>query len=82
MPVFGEIIDIVVTPLEECILVMRPLVADYYSRHFHAYHVIPMQEPILVYRHMDIYDYQVYHTNRIHSSVDSSLYVCVKYHIF
>ena len=33
MPVFGEVKDIIVIQLKECLFVLYPLVADYYDRH-------------------------------------------------
>ena len=82
MPVFGEIITPIGTPLQECLFVMRPLVAEYFDRHFHAYHVILNSSQIVVYRHFQFHDHQVLHTNRIHSSLDDSLYVHLEYHVF
>lgn len=82
MPIFGEIVNIIVTPLKECLLVIHPLVADYFDRHFRAYHVIPCKDRIIVYCHFQLHDHQILHTNRIHSTVDHGLYVCVKYHVF
>ena len=82
MPVFGEVIDIIVTELQECLFVVHPLVADYFDRHFHAYHIVSYNHHTLVYRYSQFHDHNVLHTNRIHSTVDHSLYVCVKYHVF
>ena len=63
MPVFGEVIDIIVTPLQECLFIMHPLVADFFDRHFHAYHVVSYNHLTLVYRHSQLHDWQVLHTN-------------------
>ena len=82
LPVFAEVVDIIATPLQECLFIMHPLVADYFDRHFHAYHVITYNDHTLVSRYCQLHDHQVLHTNRIHSTVDHSLYVCVKYHVF
>ena len=82
MPVFGEVVEVLVTPLRECLFVLHPLVSDYYDRHFHAYHVVPCNHRTLVYRHSQFPDHNILHTNRIHSTVDHSFYVCMKYHLF
>ena len=82
MPIFGEVIHIIVTDLNERLFVMHPLVADYFDRHFHAYHVVPYNHHTFVYCYYQFHDHNVLHTNRIHSTVDHSLYVCVKYHVF
>ena len=75
MPVFGEIVDTIITPLKECILIMHPLVADYFDKHFHAYHTIPFRDRVIVCCHSQLHDHQVLHTNLIHSTTDHSLYV-------
>ena len=81
-PVFGEVIKVLVTPLQECPFVLRPLVSDYYDKHFQAYHVVPWSHRTLVYRHCQFPDHSILHTNRIYSTIDHRLYVCMKYHLF
>ena len=66
MPVFGEIIDVIIAPLRDCLLVMHPLIPDHFDRHFHSYHVFPSMDHVLVYHHFQLHDYQVLHTNHIH----------------
>ena len=50
MPVFGEVVDIIVThaPLQECILVLHPLLADYFDKRFHAYHTILFKDCVII----------------------------------
>ena len=63
MPIFGEVMQVLVTQLRGYLFVLCPLVADYFDRHFHAYHVVPCSYRTLVHRHHEFHDHYVLDTN-------------------
>ena len=63
-PVFGKIADLIVTPSQECLFVLTPLVTSR-NQHYHSYevHASP-QTSFFVYRRHNFVDYYPLHLSR------------------
>ena len=79
-PVFGKIDDLIVTPSQECLFVLRPLITSR-SQHFHSYEVSASpQNSFFVYRHHNFVDYHPLHLSRQFGPT-GKLSICLKYHV-
>lgn len=79
-PMFGRIMELIVTPLQECLFVICPLLTIAFQHHYHAYEVVPTNSTV-VYRHRQLFDYHpLVCTKAVGRS--RSLFVSIKYHIF
>lgn len=78
-PMFGQIIEIIVTPQNPCILVVTPLITIAFRHHFHAYEVLTT-DSTAIYHHGQLFDY---HPLVCTKPVGNSfLLVSTKYHLF
>ena len=78
-PMFGEIMELIVTPHQECLFVICPLLTIAFHHHYHAYEVAPT-DSIVVYHHEQLFDYHpLVCTKPVGRS--HSLFVSTKYHL-
>ena len=82
-PVFGKILDIVVTVSGDCLFVLEPYIVTTFNTHFNAYEVHPLETEYLVCRHKDFADYHVLSISKSFSrSHFDTNFVCLKCHVF
>lgn len=79
---FGEIIDLIVPPIGECLFILKTHIGYTFSKHYNSYEV-NSNDQILIYTQRELADY---HTRSINKSFARGLshknFVCVKYHVF
>ena len=79
-PMFGRIMELIVTPHQECLFVVCPLLTITFQRHYHAYEAV-LTDSSVMYNHAQLFDYHplvgTKAVGRTHS-----LFVSTKYHIF
>ena len=78
-PLFGSITELIVTPHQECLFVISPLLKLAYQYHYHAYEVVPTSLTV-VYHHGQLFDYHTLVCTRVVGR--SCLFVCTKYNLF
>ena len=78
MPVFGEILDIFVTPVGECLFVLNLLLTVGLCAHFHSYEVANTSD-IVVSRQHEFVDHYPLHIIRLNAEYTG--FVRLKYHI-
>lgn len=76
MPVFGEIVEIFVTPLGECLFVLKVLATVCFCIHLHSYEVGLTSETIVA-RQNELLDHYPLHTIRL----NGRCFVRLKYNI-
>ena len=79
VPLFGVILEFLVTPLQEIFFVCKMLVTEAYSRHFHSYEVL-LTDVIQVLYHRDLYDFHPLECITLFGSTEK--FVMLKYHLF
>ena len=81
-PIFGKILDILVTTCGDCLFVLTPYIASTFNRHFNSYEVEQLQNEFLICHHQDFVDY---HRLSLHKSFDTTYsknFINLKYHVF
>ena len=76
-PVFGEIMDIFVTPVGECLFILRLLLTVGLCAHFHSYEVA-YSSNIVVSRQHEFVDHYPLHIVKLHSELAG--FIRLKYH--
>lgn len=80
VPIFGKILDIIVTASGECLFALIPCIGKVFCKHFNAYEVYINTMHHFIYRPKDLVDH---HTLSLSKSFASSVsYICMKYHVF
>lgn len=78
-PTFGQIVDILQTPAEETLFVMRMLYICYFSTHYHAYEV-SLTNTVAVYTHNRFIDHHPLHILKSFNT-SKSPFLAMKYHL-
>lgn len=82
IPIFGKIIDIIITVPSTCLFVLVPYVGDCFCKHFNAYEVYSKPSHYLICEQKHFVDYHPLTLSRSFShSLSCKLYVCLKYAI-
>jgi len=83
LPVFGKIMDIIVSQRGECLFALIPYVTTVFNTHYNAYEVEPMQNCVIVCQQKDFIDY---HPLTISKSFDKNLsttnFIIIKHYVF
>jgi len=53
---FGRIMELIVTPHQECLFVVCPLLTITFQRHYHAYEAV-LTDSSVIYNHAQLFDY-------------------------
>ncbi len=77
MPVFGQIMDMIILPTSKCLFVLKPFVSSTFNAHYHAFEVSPVQEVLLYYQH-ELVDFHPLHISKS-SLCPTPLFVRCKY---
>ena len=80
IPVFGRIMELIVTPHQECLFVICPLLTLAFQHHYHAYKVV-LTDSSVVYDHVQLFDYHPLVCTQAVGRT-RSLFVSTKYHLF
>lgn len=56
IPMFGRIMELIVTPHQECLFVICPPPTITFQLHYHAYEVV-LTDSSVVYNHAQLFDY-------------------------
>lgn len=81
LPMFGKIIEFIITPHQDCYFILYPLITQTYNHHFHAYEVVIMDEPIVL-SSKKLFDYHPLVCTKPVGYKGQSLFVSLKYHLF
>ena len=76
MPVFGEIVEIFVSPINECLFVLKLLTSLCFCAHLHSYEV-GLTNTIIIARQHEFLDHYPLHT----TTLNSKCFVRLKYSI-
>ena len=77
-PVFGQIVDILLTAVDMCLLVCEVLTTDGYVEHFHAFEVSKeTPTPLAFCSPQELADYHILGLYKL----NHAMYVVPKYHI-
>ena len=80
IPIFGCVIDVLLTDVDNCLFVCEELQSEEFVEHFHAYKVnreIADAIPLVICKHKEFSDYHVLGLYKH----DDSMYVVPKYHL-
>ncbi len=82
-PVFGKVLDIVVTESGDCLFVLIPYFVTAFNKHFNAYEVRPLRNEYLVCRQKDFSDYHILSISKSFSrALSDKNFVSLKCHVF
>ena len=82
MPVFAEIIDILIVHVDEnqlCLFICSHFTTQCFNHHFHSYELTPSKDTILI-KQNDLFDFYVLTPYKIHAHTNT-VFVPLKYHI-
>ena len=78
-PVFGKVLDFIVTSSSECFFILKPFITRNFNCHYNAYEVEQIPNEYVVCQQKD------HHVLSISKSFSYSLcnknFVCIKYHV-
>ena len=77
MPVFGQIMDIIVLPTSVCLFVLKPFVSTTFNTHYHAFEVSAV-DYVLFYQQHELLDFHPLYISKAYLSC-SPLFVRCKY---
>ena len=80
IPIFGKIVEIILTSSEEIMFVVSGLYTVQYHYHFHAYEIVDTTE-IDVYQYKDLSTYHPLEFSKPYGT-QNKIMVCLKYHVF
>lgn len=82
-PVFGKVLDVIITESNECLFVLEPFIVRAFSHHFNAYEVEQITNEYIVCRHKDFVDHHPLSISKSfnYSFCDKS-FVCFKYNVY
>ena len=75
-PIFGKVLDIVVTESGNCLFVLEPYVVKTFNKHFNAYEVHPLSNGYMVCQQKDFADYHVLSISKSFSRALSDKNLC------
>lgn len=82
-PIFGKVVDIIITDSSKCLFILTPYISTSYNNHFNSYEVECLPDEKIICEHKDLADY---HLLSISKSFDRTIYgknfVCLKHHVF
>ena len=80
IPMFGSIVDIIVTPIQECFFVLSAFTTSAFQHHYHAYEVCPTDSNFVCH-FRQLFDYHPVVCTKIVGR-GQSLFISMKYHLF
>ena len=79
-PVFGKIIDIIITENNTCLFVLNAYKVNTYNQHYNAYEVDLLDETVIC-ENKDFADYHLLCINKsFNRTISSKNFICLKYH--
>lgn len=78
MPVFGKIVECIVTPRQECLFIIAPFITVCFRYHYLAFEVVPVQDTV-VFNHEQLCDYHPLVCTKLSGT---SMFISLKYHVF
>lgn len=81
-PLFGKVLDILVTSSGDCLFILAPLVVNTFNGHYNAYDVKLLSDEFIVCHQEDLADFHVLCLSRsFDTNLVNTTFICLKYNI-
>ena len=82
-PIFGRVLDIIVTQSKDCLFVLQPFIVVTFNQHYNAYEVVQLPNEYTICRHKDLLDHHVLCISKCFKhDLANKNFVCLKYHVY
>ena len=78
MPVFGKIVEFIVTPRQECLFIISSFITVCFHYHYHAFKVVAMQDTV-GFHYEELCDYHPLVCTKLSGTC---MFISLKYHVF
>ncbi|XP_065884437.1 uncharacterized protein [Dysidea avara] len=81
-PIFGKILDIIITESNTCLFIIEPLITNCFNKHYNSYEVNALKHTHIICKHQDLADYHPLTMSKSFNQhlVDKS-FITVKYDV-
>lgn len=82
-PIFGMVVDVIVTQSQDCLFILNPLEVVTFNKHYNAYEVKHLSSEHFICRHKDFLDNHILSISKsfMHGLCEKR-FICLKYHVY
>jgi len=81
-PIFGRIVDIIITESDTCLFIIEPLITNCFNKHYNSYEVHALQNTHIICKHQDLADHHpLVMSKSFHQQLAEKNFITVKYDV-